>query len=77
MSLTKEKTRMSRNTQRNIVLSFFVAAIVFIAYPLFFTKEKILATPTEDLHIKIQGTEEKNSGSETDENQAVHPILNK
>lgn len=68
---------MNHRIQRVLVLGFFVAAVLFIAYPLVTQKSKLLAVPTEEMHIKIKGTDKKGSTEDPQENQAVHPILNK
>ncbi len=69
--------RMNHRVQRGFILGLFVAAVLFIAYPLVAQKDKVLATPTKEMHIKIKGTDKKEGAQDSQENQAVHPILNK
>ena len=66
---------MSNTTQNSLVLLFFIAMILFIAYPVIAPKDALLATPADRMHLKITDTEKKNPDENEQEGQITRPIF--
>ena len=66
---------MSNSAQNSLVLLFFIAMVLFIAYPIIAPKESLLATPADRMHLTITDTEEKNPAENEQEGQITRPIF--
>ena len=66
---------MSNSVQNSLVLLFFVAMVLFIAYPVVMPKNELLATPADEMHLKITGTEKKGSTENAQEGEITRPIF--
>ena len=66
---------MSNSAQNSLVLLFFIAMVLFIAYPVITPKEPLLATPADRMHLPINATEKKNPAENEQEGQITRPIF--
>ena len=66
---------MSNSAQNSLVLLFFIAMVLFIAYPVITPKEPLLATPADRMHLTINDTEKKNPAENEQEGQITRPIF--
>lgn len=66
---------MSNSAQNSLVLLFFIAMVLFIAYPIVVPKEPLLATPADRMHLTFTDTEKENPAENEQEGQITRPIF--
>jgi len=69
MKKQTRKQKMSSKVQSIVVIAFFIAVIVFIAYPVITSNNvPLLATPADQMHLKIDQ-------SDKNDDKIISPIF--
>ena len=67
---------MSKSLQDVLVLAFFIAALLFIAYPIIQNNQAPIASPEDSLHLKISTTNNEDTINESlQDPEIVSPIF--
>ena len=71
----KIRAKMSPKTQSVIILALFTAALAYIAYPVVVSNNSFKAVTQEHMHLKVDMTDDKKTGTDGPQPQISPPIF--